>query len=138
MYLERKVAACLQHGDVMAGDLPVRAGRYPATFPPGVLGAVQFFTGLGPKIDGGELFFFKSSSSARAGEAKLVSVFLYGRGLPTILQAAVKSQGKIGAGTARSLYRQSGNVVLIWNHPRRHVAVSNSLVDSCLSSSPEA
>lgn len=131
-YSERRVTACLRHQDVMAGDLSVEPREYPAAYSGGVVGVVQFFTGFGPKIDSGELFFFKSSASAKDGEPKLVSVFVYGRGLPLVLKAAVKSQGPIAPGTARSLYRHSGNVVLIWDHPRWSAAISNRILDSCL------
>ena len=136
-YSESRVVACLRRHGLIAGNLPVNADRYPPSYPPGVRGSVEFFTGFGPKIDEGEMFFFKSHSLAGAGQARLVSEFVYGRGLPPVLRAAILSEGPVALGTASSLHREAGNVVLIWNHPRRHAALSNEIVKACLAASLE-
>lgn len=92
----------------------------------------------GPVIDQGSLWFFRSPSLARAGVAKLVSVWVFGRGihLPPVAQALLLAMGlrtPPTAAAAASLHQTYGNVVVLWQYPRRYRLDSDRLVRRCLS-----
>ena len=134
-YSQVKVAHCLVRQGVIRGSLPAATKTMSRVYPPGITGTVLFFAGFGPKIDRGGLYFFRTSQLAQTGEAKLVAALIFGRGLPPALRAAVLSQKPPSSAAADDLHHVSGNVVVLWDYPRRHPALSDRIVSACLAAS---
>lgn len=91
----------------------------------------------GPVIDQGSLWFFRSPSLARAGVSKLVSVWIFGRGihLPPAAEALLLAMGLQTPPTqaaAASLHQTHENVVVLWQYPRRHRINSDRIIRACL------
>lgn len=105
----------------------------PSYYPPRIVGAFDEI-GLG-HVDLAHLFFFRTRALARKGVAKLVALWVYGRGWPH-LPPEVPSVGHLrlppNPAAASRLVEIYRNVVVIWAYPRRYSMSSERLLRACL------
>jgi hypothetical protein len=86
-----------------------------------------------PAVGTGSLWVFKTPALAHAGEAKLASVWIWGKGLTPLLKSVDGwKKAPPTAAAARSLYRVVSNVVVLWPYPRYFAASSDRIVNACL------
>jgi hypothetical protein len=132
-YSETKMFNCLNHHIVSAPrDTHWHTDRYS---PPGMTGVIHMLYLTGPRFDDSGLYFFKTPALAHAGEAKLVSVWIYGRGLPAVLKALNQFRIPPTKAAADSLHEVLGNIVVIWQYPRHYRVRSEKVIAACLAAS---
>lgn len=131
-YKQAAAEKCLRAEKVQT--IPVkRAGldyRVRAKFP-GVVATIGIVfgggktpPGFGPPIDGGTLIFEKTAALAQRDQSGLYTI-IHQPWLSPLDPAAP-------ARFIRSLQSTKGNVVILWDYPRRKPAVSMRLVEKCL------
>lgn len=139
LYSPRAVYNCLSHKQPGTHAMGfVRMNTAPRKyFPPGMTWHISDLAIYGPKLDPIGLYFFKSDALAQAGESKLVDSLIFGKGnagnLGKLISVIAPPPPTEAA--ARDLHRVTGNVVILWNYPRRHVAASDRQVNTCLAAS---
>jgi hypothetical protein len=134
-YVAAKMGACLHTHGVTYGIEPT-SGLKPSfrkLYPPGLTTELSIIgygppgtpqpPNPGPKIDSVTLEFFRTTTLAKKGEAKIVAIWIYGKGtgLPPPPTQAV----------ARTLFRLQGNVVVLWEYPRYYPAASDKILNAC-------
>jgi hypothetical protein len=100
---------------------------------PGITGSMAIVRGpeksspgvnLGPPIDGGTLVFEKTATEARHDQAGVYDVLHDFRVSPLDPPAP--------AFAIPSLHSTRGNVIVLWDYPVRHRALSVGIVDDCM------
>lgn len=139
-YAQARVAGCLaRHGVSEQSDIGFTVAKpsYRKLFPPGITGSISVPAPLGTssRFDHALLYFFSTSSLAEAGKARLVSTYVYARGVPLAIALVLDSHGIPPARSAPKLVRVTGNLVVLWEYPRRHSAASDRLLNLCLATS---
>jgi len=150
-YAGADVSACLGRKHIVAPDIKARnfAAWARPLGPPGITDEIDVvgvgsFGGafapsgkrsplLGPPIDDAVMYVFETPALARSGREALVAFSVYGRGVPKpyniqwLLHPPPKSAKDVLA-----LQVVIGNVIVLWQYPRHHVALSNRLLGDCL------
>jgi len=135
VYSQTRTASCLHARNILYLDgTPPFAPAMSKAFPTGVTGFIALIRGgdnsrpdprTGPPIGSGVLVFLRTHTLARTGEAKLWRFFESSPG-----GLFVRPPSNI----APTLQFVHGNVVLLWDYPCRHHALSNKLIALCLRS----
>jgi hypothetical protein len=139
----RATQACLLHLKIGAaqkinfavGVAPIAFVRYNRKYSRLPLVGELNLLGL-DHMDSADLVFFDTPDDARSGAARLFAFWVYGRGQPTGRPVV----GVPGPGpripptpeAAAQLHQIYGNVVVIWQYPRRHPGASSGPIRSCL------
>lgn len=92
---------------------------------------------LGQPMNGATLVFFRTGTLARHGAERLAEVYLFRENLSDEQKSwFAELYGQPPPLSAlRRVVALTGNVVVIWDYPLVHVALSNRILDRCLANS---
>ena len=137
LYQRSLVERCLVKRHVLASSSPgsvMRAYIRRKTLTGGIHIISGPITGMpGPRIDAGNLLFFKSSSAAKQEQASEADIFLFHKGEGDAVRALFPPPPT--QKDSASLQRVIGNVVIFWQWRRIYPDDSDRIINACLAAS---